>query len=356
MKNNKYKRFKKTEKYSPSPFKQNKSIASPHYSINSRFLQNFEDRTLLGQGGYGKVFKAKPKGENSYFAVKYVEFLFDQEEKKKVLLESQALEHLNHPNIMQLFETWTENVTSEFRDSLREEMESSDEDSFSVQTSQSSMLAVENYQQDLCGLFMKMELCEITQTEWLEQNQKRTRKMYYDIFRQICEALDFIHKSKLIHRDIKPSNIFLQKGVVKVGDFGLVKALHCSSQEQFLSTGSLDTAELDLYMAPELKLGKSYKPTYKVDIFPLGLILFEMIVRFETVHERCKLLRNARNDHFPQNFREKYPKQSEFIRSMLNNNPALRPSAKEILRDKILQRCTKSNKKKSKTHENLMQT
>ena len=127
----------------------------------------------------------------------------------------------------------------------------------------------------------------------------------------------------------------MQNNLVKVGDFGLVKALHCSSFEKFLSTESVGTSQLDLYMAPELKLGKKYKPTVKVDIFPLRLILLEMIRRCKTGHERCLLLHNARNDIFPPTFANDYPQQSKFIRSMLSSDPLSRPSAKELFSNKL---------------------
>ena len=339
-----FKHFKKKKKYPPSPFKKNVSLLNPHYS-DSKFLQSFENITLLGRGGYGKVFKAKPKSGKSFFAVKVVELPSDKKEREKVCLESQALEHLNHPNILKLFETWTEDITAEFL----LDMESSDEESFTGEDTH-SFLSVQS-QKTLSRMFMMMELCDATLTEWLEQNLKRTRFHYYEIFRQICKALDHIHKSKLIHRDIKPSNIFMQNNLVKVGDFGLVKALHCSSFEKFLSTEFFGTSKLDLYMAPELKLGKKYKPTVKVDIFPLGLILLEMIIRCETAHERCLLLRNARNDIFPPTFAEDYPQQSKFIRSMLSFDPLLRPSADELFNNKLTIAAQKRRKKNKKVLE-----
>ena len=135
---------------------------NPHYS-DSKFFQSFEDITLLGEGGYGKVFKAKSRLDNAYFAVKVVELPSDKKEREKVFLESQALKHLNHPNILTLFETWTEDITEE--SVLCEGIESNGEKSFTGEDIR-IFLPVSN-KENLRGMFMKMELCDITLTESL---------------------------------------------------------------------------------------------------------------------------------------------------------------------------------------------
>ena len=60
---------------------------------------------------------------------------------------------------------------------------------------------------------------------------------------QILSALCYLHggnpqEKTYIHRDLKPSNVFFKDGIVKVGDFGLVKpedALTCMLQLTLLS-------------------------------------------------------------------------------------------------------------------------
>lgn len=89
------------------------------------------------------------------------------------------------------------------------------------------------------------------------------------IFTQICLGLQEIHRTKIIHRDIKLRNVLVfQRGIVKIGDFGISKLL---DNEDLYATTGIGTP---YYMAPELCFGKNY--SFKADIWGLGCLLFEM--------------------------------------------------------------------------------
>jgi len=87
--------------------------------------------------------------------------------------------------------------------------------------------------------------------------------------REIAKGLSFLHEGGIVHRDLKPSNIFYENGYVKVGDYGLSKAMATSAASaQTITVGTVH------YMAPEVGSGCYDR---SIDIYALGVILYEML-------------------------------------------------------------------------------
>jgi eukaryotic translation initiation factor 2-alpha kinase 4 len=80
--------------------------------VPSRFKHDFEnDMTVLGKGGYGKVFKAKHRLDGRLYAVK--EVVSDSpEELREILRETILLSRLNHPFVVRYFSAWMETETT----------------------------------------------------------------------------------------------------------------------------------------------------------------------------------------------------------------------------------------------------
>ncbi|KAJ8965482.1 hypothetical protein NQ317_017183 [Molorchus minor] len=65
------------------------------------------------------------------------------------------------------------------------------------------------------------------------------------------------------------------------------------------------TYSTQLYMSPEQFKSRIYD--YKVDIYSLGLIFFELLVPFTTDMERFKILTDIKENKYPKNFPHKFP-------------------------------------------------
>jgi serine/threonine-protein kinase len=89
--------------------------------------------------------------------------------------------------------------------------------------------------------------------------------------RDICSALSYAHRKRVLHRDIKPSNLFLcESGQVKITDFGIAKAVDGTT----LSTAGVLVGTF-AYLPPERWRGEP--PTFSNDIWAVGCVLYRLI-------------------------------------------------------------------------------
>ena len=142
----------------------------------------------------------------------------------------------------------------------------------------------------------------------IEQGLPGNQNEYWRLFRQLLEAVSYIHREGFIHRDLKPMNIFIDKSNnVKVGDFGLAKNSQFSSV--VLTNNQVESSNKDLstivgtvfYTANEVATGDYDE---KVDMYSLGIIFFEMCYPLATGMERARILNNLRlvTVDFPTSF------------------------------------------------------
>ncbi|XP_029456049.1 eIF-2-alpha kinase GCN2 isoform X2 [Rhinatrema bivittatum] len=201
-------------------------------------------------------------------------------------------------------------------------------------------------------LYIQMEYCEkSTLRDTIDQGLHLDNIRLWRLFREILDGLAYIHDQGMIHRDLKPVNIFLDSNDhVKIGDFGLatdhpasiadVKQERDKLIDQLvipdlagILTGMVGTA---LYVSPEMQGNTKASYNQKVDLFSLGIIFFEMSYHpMNTTSERISVLSLLRQPSivFPEDFDPvKNEKQTLVITWLLNHDPALRPTAMELLK------------------------
>ncbi|MBK8976140.1 MAG: serine/threonine protein kinase [Planctomycetes bacterium] len=96
------------------------------------------------------------------------------------------------------------------------------------------------------------------------------------LFRQVCEAVHSAHQRGVLHRDLKPANVLVDRhGRPKVIDFGVARLLDADDELRRTRTGEL--LGTLAYMSPErLELGAAADTT-TVDVYALGVILYELL-------------------------------------------------------------------------------
>uniref|UniRef100_A0AAY5K186 eIF-2-alpha kinase GCN2 n=1 Tax=Esox lucius TaxID=8010 RepID=A0AAY5K186_ESOLU len=221
--------------------------------------------------------------------------------------------------------------------------------------------------------YYRMEYCEkSTLRDTIDHGLHQDSSRLWRLFREILDGLAYIHQQGMIHRDLKPVNIFLDsQDHVKIGDFGLATDHPANAAAGKLDieesgsvlimkpdptgnmTGMVGTA---LYVSPEVQGNTKATYNQKVDLFSLGIILFEMSYRpMTTASERISVLSQLRMDiHFPEDFPEyESGTQRKVIGWLLNHDPALRPTAQELLKSDLL---PPPQMEESELHEVLQHT
>ncbi|XP_061898001.1 eIF-2-alpha kinase GCN2 isoform X1 [Entelurus aequoreus] len=223
-------------------------------------------------------------------------------------------------------------------------------------------------------LYIQMEYCEkSTLRDTIDQGLHQDQNRLWRLFREILDGLAYIHEQGMIHRDLKPVNIFLDhQDRVKIGDFGLAtdhpasvaadtfeveESGSAAMQKQDPTgnmTGMVGTA---LYVSPEVQGNTKATYNQKVDLFSLGIILFEMSYRpMITGAERISVLSQLRVEaiQFPEDFSAyEQGTQRKVIEWLLKHDPVLRPTAQELLKSELL---PPSQMEESELHEVLQHT
>lgn len=146
--------------------------------------------------------------------------------------------------------------------------------------------------------------------------QGMTHNEAMQLFSQLAAGVAYLHDQGIVHRDLKPANVFIDGGLVKIGDYGLSKYISASRRG-----GQTESVGTFHYMAPEIGKGEYGK---EIDIYSLGIILYELLtgnVPFDGESSQEIILKHLTADPDLTNVPQPY---SSVIQRALAKNPVSR--------------------------------
>ena len=97
-------------------------------------------------------------------------------------------------------------------------------------------------------------------------------------WQQMLTAVHSIHEERIVHGDLKPANFLFVRGVLKLIDFGIAKAIQSDDTTNIYRESAIGTVN---YMAPEAIQDSGDDGKFRLgrasDIWSLGCILYQMI-------------------------------------------------------------------------------
>ena len=238
---------------------------------------------LLGRGGMSDVYEAVDERNGMSVAIKIVRS-GDPALARRMAQEARALERMNHPGLVRLFDTGLEADQA----------------------------------------FLVMELVTGPTLAHALRDGPLGAAPSAVLGAQLADALAYVHAHGIVHRDVKPSNILLNvEGGGKLGDFGIARLLDSSA---LTITGT--TLGTTAYMAPEQLEDHQVGPS--ADIWSLGIVLLECLTG-RRVYEGTASEVVARRLSGPVPFPDRLPVPWKLVLSgMLDHRPDQRLDGLEV--------------------------
>ena len=189
----------------------------------------------IGRGGMGRVYRAEHHVTGQEAALKMLlpQLVNDARLKARFVNEAKVLARLEHTNLVRLLGF----IESERR-----------------------------------AFIVMPYVAGTTLDKCMQREGRLEMSAAFDLFSQMVDGLDHMHRHGVMHRDLKPSNVIIQAdGKVKITDFGIARAV--GSAKLTMEGMVVGTAE---YLAPEQANG-TLRDDLRSDVYSLAILLYEML-------------------------------------------------------------------------------
>ena len=227
---------KKENDKKPKEKKEEKEEKNENEEIKcTKIIGNYILFEQIGMGTFSKVTRATHLLTEQTVAVKILQKdrIEDEVDVERIIREIEILKNIHHPNIVQMYETYS----------------------------------------TIHNIYLMMELVKGGDLfDYICSHTFLSEKKACNFFRQIISVIEYLSSIGISHRDIKPENILLdtEQKNIKIIDFGLSN--YCKKNELLKSScGS------PCYASPEMLSGDPYYGI-TTDIWSSGIVLYSMLV------------------------------------------------------------------------------
>ena len=249
---------------------------------------------LMGKGAYSKVLKCRREGGGGHVAVKMIDRSKATHRFLTIFLprELEVSKNVNHANVIRLLEHFTSGSTT--------------------------CLVLE--------LAARGDLEQYITLNGPFQSLPDPKDPAHSLFKQILDAMAYLHSKNIVHRDLKCENVFLgERMEAKVGDMGFAREM---APDDLSKTYCGSPA----YAAPELLSQTPYKGR-AADMWSTGVILYIMLSARMPFDDRNvpEMVARQKAHKIPFSSKVFHPTAKSFLQLLLQPDPELRPSAPAAL-------------------------
>jgi len=242
------------------------------------FEAKYEVCDLLGEGTYGKVYKAKCSRSGGVVALKKMKL--DSEEEgvpSTAIREVALLKQLNHRNVVELVDVFC--------------------------STKKMILVFE---------FVDNDLKKYMKAHGRSLDPSTIKSFCY----QLCTGIEYCHANRVLHRDLKPQNLLIDaRGRLKIADFGLARTFSLPIPKYTHEVVTVWYRPLEILLGSQLY-------SVPVDMWGVGCIFAEMATgsplfcgdsEIDTIFKICQKLGTPTQDQWPgladcPDFKPSFPK------------------------------------------------